>query len=111
MDQILKKEPAFDDPMELQAVQLDGDPDFMIDCIVEEYARIGWTADRIFRLFESPLYPALHSLLLARGVDEIRRRVERVVTRCGVFRVRTFEAPEAAELVNVAPLTEGGSQE
>ena len=37
----LKKRVEPEDPMELRCVAVDGDPDFMIDCIVEEYARPG----------------------------------------------------------------------
>ena len=105
------KELESDDPMQLDAVQCDGDPDYMIDCVAEEYARLGWPVEAILSLFESPFYPTLHVMLRARGTDAIRRRIEAVVARCGVFRVRTFEAPEASELVTIAPLGQGGSQE
>ena len=101
------KELENDDPMELQAVQLDGDPGYMIDCIVEEYARMGWTAAEIFPLFQSPRYPVLYGLFRTLGAEAIRRRLDEVTTRCGVFRARTFEAPETPELVTIAPLTEG----
>ena len=107
------KELEFDDPMELQAVQLDGDPDFMIDCVTEEYARLGWSSQQILQLFQSPDYPFLHHMLQVQGADAVRNRIDQVIARCGVFRVRTVEAapdPEL-ELVTIAPLTEGGPQD
>jgi hypothetical protein len=105
------KQPEQDDPMELRGVQCDGDPDYMIDCLVEEYARIGWPAEKILQLFESPFYPVLHSMLAGMGREAIRRRIERVAARCGVFRTRTFEAAPPAELVAIAPLGAGDTQD
>ncbi len=106
-DFVIKKAEQ-DDPMELCGVQCDGDPGYMIDCLAEEYARIGWPAEKILQLFESPFYPVLHSMLAGIGRDAIRQRIEQVAGRCGVFRARTLEAPEPAELVTIAPLGEGG---
>ena len=105
------KELESDDPMELQAIQCDGDPEYMIDCVAEEYARMGWSSEQILQLFESPAYPFLYSMVRARGSESIRRRIEKVVGRCGVFRARTLEAPEEPELVTLAPLREGGPQQ
>ena len=95
------KNPEHDDPMELHGIECDGDPDFMIDCLAEEYLRMGWPPDEIFHLFESPCYPALHQMLRARGVEAIRRKIERVAARCGVFRFRTSERPAASDLVTI----------
>jgi hypothetical protein len=106
MSEFLKKEVEADDPMELQGIQFDGDPGYMIDCVVEEYARIGWPAEEILGLFESPGYPVLRLLLESRGKEGIRRSIERVVARCGIFRSRTVEAPEEPHLVTIEPLQE-----
>ena len=106
------KELEYDDPMELRAVQVDGDPGFMIDCVTEEYARLGWSSQQILELFQSLDYPFLHQMLQALGATVIRARIERVIARYGVFRVRTLEAapdPEL-ELVHLAPLPEGGTK-
>ncbi len=97
------KELEYDDPMELQAVQVDGDPGFMIDCVSEEYARLGWSSQQILELFQSPDYPFLHQMLRVLGAGAVRERIERVIARCGVFRTSTIEAapdPEL-ELVNI----------
>lgn len=111
MSEFLKKEVEADDPMELQGIQFDGDPGYMIECVVEEYARLGWPAEEILGLFESPGYPVLRLLLESRGNEAIRRSIERVVARCGIFRATTIEAPEAPELVTIAPLGEGGQRD
>jgi len=80
------KEPEFDDPMELNGVVCDGDPDVMIDCVIEEYLRMGWSPAEVFRLFQSPFYPLLHAVMRTRGAEPVRRRIEQVRARCGVFR-------------------------
>ena len=108
MSQPLKKQPEAGDPMELRGVACDGDLDSMIDCIIEEYARMGWAADRVLCLFESPLYPVLHRFLRARGVEAVHNKIEETTRRCGVFRFRTTEAPPDAELVQIDPANEGG---
>ena len=102
------KELEIDDPMELQGVQCDGDPDYMIECVTEEYMRMGWPPEQILPLFESPFYPLLHQLMQARGVEAIRRSIEGVAARSGVFRFRTLEAPESPELVQITSLRQGG---
>ncbi len=106
MSQPFKKQPEADDPMELRGVACDGDLDFMIDCIIEEYLRMGWAADHILRLFELPSYPVLHQFLRARGVDAVHDKIEETSRRCGVFRFRTTEAPPDPELVEIEPATE-----
>ena len=103
------KEPEFDDPMELKGVVCDGDPDFMIDVVIEEYLRMGSAQEQVLQLFESPCYPLLHHVLQAQGAEAIRKRIERVSARCGVFRFRTSHPPEPLEFVTIAPFTGGGS--
>ena len=102
------KEPESDDPMELRATECDGAPDFMIECVVEEYLRMGWPPEQVLRLFESPLYPPLYHLWRSQGAAAIRGRIERVAARCGVFRFRTLQAPAKPELVCITPRREGG---
>ena len=111
MDGPLKKRVEPEDPMELRGVAFHGDPDFMIDCIVEEYARLGWSPAKILPLFESPSYPVLHGLYRTRGAESIRRSVEEVVRRCGVFHFDTHERPPDLELVQIKPAETGGSQD
>lgn len=107
MDETLKKKPEPDDPMELRGVACDGDPDFMVDCLIEEYAWMGWRAQDIMGLFESPSYPVLHGLYRTQGAESIRHRVEVVIQRFGGFRFQTTERPAEHELVQIETPTEG----
>jgi hypothetical protein len=65
-----------DDPLEVVGVPYPTDPGadrFTAQCIVEEYALIGFGADEIRILFTSPNYVALHRLFRRYGeafVDE-----------------------------------------
>ncbi len=76
-----------DDPAELHATVLTGDPEIMLECLLQEYAMMGWDAPQILRLFYDPGYPALNALLEHHGEPGIRRRLSAVVARTGVFRV------------------------
>jgi hypothetical protein len=78
-----------DDPMEMMATAVTGDPLIMLDSIVEEYARMGWGRDQITELFDSPFFQATHGLKKLLGKDEIERRIEATLKRCGVLRVRS----------------------
>lgn len=86
-----------DDPMDLRAEATAGDPTFMIDSIVEEYARIGWDAGRILRLFEEPFFQATYGLGRAAGVEAVQRRVHAVLARCGTMRVTVTHADAAGD--------------
>jgi hypothetical protein len=103
-----------DDPMDLHATPVAGDPEVMIRAVVQEFAGMGWEVHDILRLFRDPFYPLLHGLWLALGEDGIRERVGSVVQRYGVYRFRTSiqEAPELPEpeLVQIGPKGPGGSR-
>ena len=81
-----------EDPMELVGVGLEEEPDDealddMAWSIVEEYVRMGWSGDRILRLFQSPAFRMTHNILRVKGeeyvrglvasVDEIRSELDR----------------------------------
>jgi hypothetical protein len=85
-----------EDPMELMATPAPGDPDVMLECLVQEYAWMGWDPAQLLDLFQSPLYPVLNQLLAAYGEEEVRRRIGAVLARSGVFRVTAVveEEPE-----------------
>jgi len=83
-----------DDPLELVAEPLPGDPDVMLACVVQEFAWMGWGTDQILGLFQSPDYPALNQLLARFGAAAVRRRVGEVLGRSGVFRVREAVADD-----------------
>ena len=90
---------APDDPMTLHATPVAGDPEVMLRCVVQEYAWMGWGADRIASLFQDPFYPALSSLLQFYGEEGIRERIAAVLGRSGVLRFEESvrEEPEPAE--------------
>jgi hypothetical protein len=77
-----------DDPMEVIANPVHGDPDLMLESIVEEYAHMGWDAGQLMMLFRSPYYPLLNELMHSLGEKETRRRIESHMSNCGVFRFR-----------------------
>ena len=78
-----------EDPMELVATPVLGDPELMLECLVQEFAWMGWDAERIFALFRDPFYPPLHGLLGHFGEEGVRERIAGLVRRTGAFR---FEA-------------------
>jgi hypothetical protein len=77
-----------DDPLELVAEPVEGDPDVMLECLILEFAAMGYESEQLLAMFQSPFYPVLNLLLEHHGAEEIERRVEALVQRAGVFRVR-----------------------
>lgn len=82
-----EKECEPDDPMELHAHAVSGDVALMLDQLIEEFARMGWDADRIESLFHDPFYQAMHGLKLKFGLETIHERIAAVIERHGVLRV------------------------
>ncbi|HXG09487.1 MAG TPA: hypothetical protein VNK04_06830 [Gemmataceae bacterium] len=95
----LTRDVAPEDPMELVATPVPGDPDVMLQCLVQEFAWMGWNADQLLGLFRSPAYPVLNQLREYYGDDVIRQRIHTLLGRSGVFRVQETIAadPEPAE--------------
>jgi hypothetical protein len=85
-------EPA--DPMELMATPVQGDPEVMLQCIVQEFAWMGWNAEQLLELFGSPAYPVLNQLREHYGAEEVRQRIQALLGRSGVFRFRETIAPD-----------------
>jgi hypothetical protein len=75
-----------DDPMELMAEPVPGDPEVMLECLIDEFAWIGCDADELTAMFASPAYPVLNQLLGHFGVDGVRRRVEERLAQRGIVR-------------------------
>jgi hypothetical protein len=75
-----------EDPMTLNATSVPGDPEVMLRCVIQEYARMGWDAPAILGLFRDPLYPALHALLDWYGEPRLRERLHAELARIGVLR-------------------------
>jgi hypothetical protein len=99
-----------EDPMNLFAVEVPGDPELMLRLLVEEYARMGWGLEQLLSLFRDPFYVAAHGLWLHYGEDELRRRLTGLLSRVGVVHVKTtISSPPAEQLVhiNLSPATKG----
>jgi hypothetical protein len=97
-----------DDPLELSGIEVEGDPEVMLDCIVEEYARMGCGADDILRMFDDPFFQGPYGLTRAFGRDYVRLRVQGVLRRCGVLRVRVVEQPSEREDARIDAERGGG---
>ena len=74
------------DPMMLRAQEVEGDPWVMLDCLIEEYARMGWDANRIEKIFSQPFFQASYNLTKKLGTPAIRSRIEGVLQRVGIFK-------------------------
>ncbi len=48
----------------------------MARCFVEEYARMGWSGERILRLFRNPFYRGPHQILRMKGEEFVRSLIE-----------------------------------
>lgn len=91
-----------DDPLEMQAFEVRGDPGLMLRLLVEEYAHIGCREETILQLARDPNYTAFYGLRRALGESEFRERVRNILSRCGVIRVKaTEEEPIAEQLVQI----------
>ena len=84
-----------DDPMLLRGQPVTGDPQVMLECLVEEFASMGWDADRIEKLFDMPFFRATHGLAEHFGRDGVRSRIEATLNRCGVHRFETAHVPDS----------------
>lgn len=91
-----------DDPMNLFAVEVPGDPELMLRLLVEEYARMGWGLADLLLLFRDPFYVAAHGLWLHYGEDDLRRRLAELLGRVGVVRTKvTTRVPLSEQLVQI----------
>jgi hypothetical protein len=92
-----------DDPMSLNAIEFDGDPEFMLKIMVEEYARLGCDFETFVGMCQEPFYQGLYGLWVHFGQDELRRRAKEAFARCGVVRVKvTHTKPANDQLVQIA---------
>ncbi len=86
-----------EDPMELFAMEIPGDSNFMLQLLVEEYARMGWGLDELMRLARDPNYRSFHGLYQRFGEDSLRDRMSAILSRCGVIRTTGYEVPTAPQ--------------
>jgi hypothetical protein len=75
-----------EDPMLLQAQPVNGDPDVMLECLIEEFARLGYDEAEIKRLFDQPFFQATYGLKGHYGEKELARRIQCTLARSGVMR-------------------------
>ncbi|MFQ5666110.1 MAG: hypothetical protein ACE5I7_06715 [Candidatus Binatia bacterium] len=68
-----------DDPMELVAVAVpEGTSDAMAECVVEEFAWLGYDAEHLLDLFRNPFYAGAHRIYRERGEAYVRAVIDRV---------------------------------
>jgi hypothetical protein len=70
-----------EDPLALVGVGLEQDPDDralveMARCFAEEYARMGWSGERILRMFRNPFYRGPHQILRTKGEEFVRSLID-----------------------------------
>lgn len=75
-----------EDPLELMASPVEGDPEIMLQAIVEEFAWLGFSTEELLGLFGNPNYPVLNHLAEHFGRDEVRRRIEARLGDTGIIR-------------------------
>ncbi|MCC7087191.1 MAG: hypothetical protein IT427_19485 [Pirellulales bacterium] len=90
-----------DDPLEMHAFEVPGDPELMFRLLAEEYARIGMGAEAIMQLARNPFYQGLHGLWRLFGEEGMRNRLAAIVRRCGVIRTTTTEPAPPPETVQI----------
>jgi hypothetical protein len=97
-----------DDPMMLYACPTGGDPELMIQCLVQEYAWMGFDGQAIMRLFHDSEYPALNALLAHYGANWVLTQVQNVLAATGVHRFSGIVVDEAAEVADKSEVVELG---
>lgn len=82
-----------DDPMEIKADVIAGDERLMMECLIEEFAHLGWGAKKIAGMFGEPFFLASHGLEKRFGRLAVLECIEHTLARCGVFH---FEMKESS---------------
>ena len=88
------------DPSILVGVRLSVDVDATTDMayvFAEEFARMGYDAERLMRLFRDPFYAGAHDAYQTLGDAEIRRIVEECVGAWGSLRVVEQDGDDAGD--------------
>ncbi len=68
-----------DDPMELVGVAIpQEDVDYMAECLVEEYALLGWSDKQLMTLFSHPMFQATHRIYQDKGEEYVRSLIQKV---------------------------------
>lgn len=94
----LSRDATAEDPFELMAEPVAGDPQVMLACMLEEFLWLGWNADDLFALFHHPGYPVLVQLREHFGDAMIRNEIDNLLARTGVLQFReTIAADDEPE--------------
>lgn len=77
------KRPEPEDPLELVGVRLERKPDDesleeMAWSFIQEFALMGWSSDRILRMFKSPAYRGPHTVYHRKGENFVRGLLARL---------------------------------
>jgi hypothetical protein len=96
----LSRDVEAEDPMELMAEPVMGDPQLMLECMLQEFAWMGWNEEQLVSMFYNPGYPVLCQLREHFGDEEIRRQVRALTQAWGrlQFRETIVEPDEEAEV-------------
>ncbi len=95
-----------DDPMEIKAAVIAGDERLMMECLIEEFAHLGWSAKKITGMFDQPGFLATHGLEQRFGRQAVVDCIEHTLARCGVFH---FEMEKTSTQIDEAASPARGS--
>lgn len=79
-----------EDPMLLVGSEAAGDPNVMLDCMIQEFSWMGFDPEQLLQMFRSPVYPVLHQLLEQFGEQGVRRRLDELFGQTGTPRFAAF---------------------
>jgi len=95
-----------EDPLELMAEPISGDPAAMLDGLLQEFAWLGYSEEELLGLFHNPGYPLLCELRVHFGDDEVRRQVTELVAQWGTLRFHeTIVEEDPEELIQVVQIS------
>src|SRR5690606_18092961 len=66
-------------PMALMAESYGGDPEVMLECVVQEFARLGYGSAELLAMFRDPFFQAVYGLRELFGDEALERRVRQIV--------------------------------
>ncbi len=81
-----------DDPMQIRAEWVTGNQRVMLECLIEEFARMGWEENQIAQMFENPFFLAAHGLRKRFGRETVHECIEQTLQRCGVMHCTISES-------------------
>ena len=71
-----------EDPMELIGMAIpQEDPDYMAECMIEEYIFLGWNEKQLMSLFTKPFFQATHRIYQDKGEEHVKALIHGVRDR------------------------------